>query len=223
LGEFLQARQCGITRVDCLLHHRIVQASRCVLRLAAPAANTKHLGKLLAERLATVPLPEPVRACELRTSLLVRRKSASSSLWQPGEHGGSVGSESSELVEHLRARLGHEAVYGVQIIAGHRPETAWRLCEPGVASASSSPPWAAFRRPLWLLPAPELLTHNEGLPCYRGPLRLLSDPERVETGWWDGGEITRDYYMAVDVRGVRLWVYRERMPPHSWFLHGVFG
>jgi protein ImuB len=223
LGEFLQARQCGITRLECLLHHRTVQTSSCLLRLAAPATNTKHLGKLLAERLAAVPLPEPVRACELRTSLLVRRKSVSNSLWQPGEHGGSVGSESSELVEHLRARLGHEAVYGVQIISGHRPESAWRLCEPGVAAASPSPPWTAFRRPLWLLPAPEPLTHNEGLPCYRGPLRLLSDPERVETGWWDGGEITRDYYMAVDVRGVRLWVYRERMPPHSWFLHGVFG
>ena len=223
LGTFLQTRQCGITRLECLLHHRSVQVTRCLLRFAAPGANAQHLGKLLAERLATVPLPEPVRACELRTSLLVRRKLASSSLWRPGEHGGTAGSESSELVEHLRARLGHEAVYGMQIISGHRPETAWRLSEPGAASASALPPWPAFRRPLWLLPAPEPLSHSEGLPRYRGPLRLLSEPERVETAWWDGAEITRDYYKAVDVRGVRLWIYRERKAPHPWFLHGVFG
>jgi protein ImuB len=61
------------------------------------------------------------------------------------------------------------------------------------------------------------------LPRRRGPLRLKSEPERIETGWWDGGEIARDYYTAIDPRGVRLWVFRERTAPHGWFLHGVFG
>jgi len=51
----------------------------------------------------------------------------------------------------------------------------------------------------------------------------LGDPERIETGWWDGGEIARDYYAAVDIHGVRMWVFRERTSPHKWFLHGVFG
>ena len=54
-------------------------------------------------------------------------------------------------------------------------------------------------------------------------LRLMSEPERIETGWWDGGEVARDYYTAVDLHGVRLWVFRERDEPHGWFLHGVFG
>jgi protein ImuB len=51
----------------------------------------------------------------------------------------------------------------------------------------------------------------------------LGDPERIETGWWDGGNIERDYYVAVDIHGVRLWVFREREAPHRWFLQGVFG
>jgi protein ImuB len=54
-------------------------------------------------------------------------------------------------------------------------------------------------------------------------LRLLSEPERIETGWWDGGDIARDYYTATDLHGVRLWIFRERTAPHRWFLHGVFG
>ena len=52
---------------------------------------------------------------------------------------------------------------------------------------------------------------------------MLGEAERIETGWWDGGEIARDYYIAVDARGARLWVFREREAPHRWFLHGVFG
>jgi protein ImuB len=85
------------------------------------------------------------------------------------------------------------------------------------------PPWPAFRRPLWLFPAPRLLAERDGLPRRRGPLRLLGEAERIETGWWDGGDIARDYFTAVDLHGVRLWVFRERGAPHRWFLHGVFG
>jgi protein ImuB len=79
------------------------------------------------------------------------------------------------------------------------------------------------RRPLWLLSVPRLLSQRDGLPRRRGPLRLVGEAERIETGWWDGGEIARDYYAAVDVRGARLWVFRERESPHRWFLHGMFG
>jgi protein ImuB len=52
---------------------------------------------------------------------------------------------------------------------------------------------------------------------------LLGGPERIETAWWDGGDIARDYYIARDLHGVRLWIFRERRSPHRWFLHGVFG
>lgn len=64
---------------------------------------------------------------------------------------------------------------------------------------------------------------RDGLPRHRGALRLLTDPERIESGWWDGRDVARDYYVAVDCHGVRLWVFRERAAPHAWFLHGVFG
>ena len=55
------------------------------------------------------------------------------------------------------------------------------------------------------------------------PLELLSGPERIETGWWDGREVLRDYFVARDERGVRLWIYRDRCEPHGWYLHGLFG
>jgi protein ImuB len=236
LGEFLKARQCGVLTLECRLRHRSVPPTRCVLRLAAPLADPVQLAALLGERLSALTLPEPVRACELRSGPLVRRVLASGGLWQPGEHGGGVAARAPELIERLRARLGAEAVYGLEMVEDHRPETAWRVREPVIATASvrsslqsnpvriaggRSPPESA--RPLWLLPLPRQLSEHDGLPRRKGPLRLLGEAERIETGWWDGAEIARDYYTAADVRGARLWVFREREPPHRWFLHGVFG
>ncbi len=245
LGAFLQARQCGITRLECLLLHRHAPPTRCVLRLAAPAASARHFAKLFSERLATLSLPESVRTLELRSGSLVPRAPTPEALWQSGEHGGGPCAEAPELIEHLRSRLGHEAVYGLQIVAAHRPETAWAATELTNAlanvqtsaqanvqtsaqasdrkPASDRSPWPAFRRPAWLLRVPRLLHEHAGLPRRRGPLQLLSGPERIETAWWDGGDISRDYYVALDVHGVRLWIFRERTPPHRWFLQGVFG
>jgi protein ImuB len=76
---------------------------------------------------------------------------------------------------------------------------------------------------LWLLPVPRRLRQHGGLPRYRGTLHLEGEPERIETGWWDGRDVARDYYNARDVHGRRLWLYRERERPHRWFLHGVYG
>jgi protein ImuB len=249
LGKFLEARQCGITEIECRLRHRHAPPSLCVLRLAAPLADVARLTELLGERLSALVLPEPVRSCELRSGLPVLRVLSCDPLWQPGEYGGSAGPESPQLVERLRARLGQEAVYGLQMLPGHRPEQAWSMCEPMLASdpgargsgghgtrgpggtgalpGPRSPklvaPWGAFRRPLWLVPAPQQLEEVEGVPRRRGSLRFFGDVERIETGWWDGGEIGRDYYTVFDIYGVQLWIFRERADPHRWFLHGVFG
>jgi protein ImuB len=222
LGEFLQARQCGITRLACLLRHRYAPSTRCMLRLAAPAANAKHFLKLLGERLATLSLPEPVRSIDVRSGALVPRAPVAGSLWQPGEHGSGNNAAAPELIEHLRARLGHAAVYGMRVLQSHRPETAWCAADPHEAGVTAVL-WPAHRRPMWLLPAPQSLSERNGRPQRRGALKLLEGPERIETGWWDQREIARDYYVALDASGVRLWVFRDCVGDRGWFLQGVFG
>ena len=79
-------------------------------------------------------------------------------------------------------------------------------------------------RPLWMLADPQRLQDRDGAPWHDGsPLDLASGPERIETGWWDGRDVRRDYYVAAARSGVRLWVYRERAREGGWWLHGVFG
>lgn len=71
---------------------------------------------------------------------------------------------------------------------------------------------------------PRQLRERGGLPLHDGePLELAGGPERIETGWWDGRDVRRDYYDARTHSGLRLWVYRERDRSGRWWLHGVFG
>ena len=228
LETFLRAREYGVMRLEWRLLHRHAPPSCCVLELATPAADARQLAQLFAERLGSCQLPESVRALELRADTLLARAPQAHSLWQPGEHGGGAGHEGFGLIERLRARLGADAVHGLKLLEGHRPERSFARSAPpaprgtrAVDGARGALPCAA--RPLWLLPEPQPLPVRDGLPRRRGALTLVSEAERIESGWWDGAEIERDYYVALDAHGVRLWLFRERGAAHGWFLHGIFG
>jgi protein ImuB len=110
-------------------------------------------------------------------------------------------------------------VYSIVSHPDHRPELAWRCCEPG----ASTPGDEHAARPLWLLDPPQLLrTGADDKPVLKEPLAVLSGPERIESGWWDEKEAKRDYFVAADSNGRRFWVYRERAAAKTWFLQGMF-
>ena len=46
-------------------------------------------------------------------------------------------------------------------------------------------------------------------------------PERIETGWWRGQHVCRDYYVVQDEPGRRFWLFRDR-GSRLWFVHGCF-
>jgi protein ImuB len=48
------------------------------------------------------------------------------------------------------------------------------------------------------------------------------EAERIESGWWDGGDIKRDYYAVTAAQGQRLWIYRDCITG-GWYMHGIFG
>ena len=110
----------------------------------------------------------------------------------------------SQLVERLRARLGEEAVYGVASIPEHRPEAAWRrVHELSLTTASrmgekmtDGGSGDGMPRPVWLLDAPLALSLPDMQEGHQGGLVLEQGPERIESGWWDGRGVARDYYIA---------------------------
>jgi protein ImuB len=111
----------------------------------------------------------------------------------------------------LRARLGDTAVYRIAPTGDPRPERAWQRAEENVRidRAPIRPP-----RPLWLLPKP--------IPLRDSNLRIVSGPERLESGWWDGDEARRDYYVLETSQGQRAWVFAPLGEQGGWMLHGWF-
>jgi protein ImuB len=203
--------------------------------MAAPAQHASQILALLELQFGQVALPAPVRRCELRSGPLVEIAAESTALWHPGEHGGGrAAAQMPAFIEQLRARLGNQAVSGLALATGHRPErlslSTSPLLEDTRALARQTHermrelPWKAAHRPLWLLSVPVPLAEAAGWPCRDGHrLQLLAGPERVESGWWDGGDIERDYYQAQDAAGAKLWIFRDRAVRRRWFLHGFFG
>ena len=227
LEVFLRQHQLALDRLRLQLDHRAQPESgrpaSTVLQatLAQATSQVEPFERWFAERLARERLPDTVIRLQLRAGPLRPLTIVSDHLWRPGEHGGALGRESPALIERLRARLGQEAVYGLCLVDEHRPEHAYRVAEPRLLAPRVADVAArvtcAPRRPLWLLHEPQPLPW-----CWQS-LHWLSGPERIETGWWDGGDVMRDYYHALDPQGAEVWVFRERQPPHHWFLHGVFG
>jgi protein ImuB len=224
LCSFLELRCCGVDVLGFSLLHRDVPPTRLCLRFAEPTAQAGRITELLHERLACTELPGPVRALRLRSGPLVMASQEASDLFARAR---GRSTSVPQLVERLRARLGTDAVYGIQVVPEHRPESAWEkgdilLFRGPTRAGHGKGECPLFPRPLWLLAEPQPLDGREH-PRYEGKLEFEEGPERIESGWWDGRDVRRDYYVARTARGMRLWVFRERRAEGRWFLHGVFG
>ncbi|MFC4727569.1 hypothetical protein [Coralloluteibacterium thermophilus] len=53
-------------------------------------------------------------------------------------------------------------------------------------------------------------------------MRVLGGSERIESGWWDGQAVRRDYVAAELETGQRAWLFREA-GGEGWMVHGWFG
>jgi protein ImuB len=237
LSGFLAARAGGVQRITLGLLHGDAPDTNIAIGLSAPGRDVTRLSLLAGERLTRVTLKQPVRAITLCANEIVPLPGRSLGLFRDGNET----DDRARLIERLRARLGPDAVYGITVHPDHRPERAWHCCEPGAtftvhASALKLSRTAELRkkrpapktssnafRPVWLLRKPRLLSGNGGAPQFDGPLVLLSGPERLEAGWWDGADIARDYFIARTPGKSLLWVYRQRREPAGWYLHGIFG
>jgi protein ImuB len=140
-----------------------------------------------------------------------------------------------DLVDRLAVRLGPQAVVKPELLSDHQPERAFRytsFSSPKQTAAKqlsgSTPPGP---RPLRLSPRPMEVAVTaivpEGPPIafrLRGTQHVVTKstgPERIETGWWRGPYVQRDYYRATVKDGRCAWLFRRR-DTGQWFLHGWF-
>lgn len=232
---WLSARQLAVRRIVLEMVHERGRVARppstLEIILADAVWRDDHLVRLLKERLGRQVLDAPVIGLALEAVDVVPMAPPSESLFP--EPGGSE-KDQQQLLEVLTARLGAENVLRPTPQADYRPEVAnaWTPLSTRVRAADLQaglpPNIEQFPRPTWLLAKPIQLLMRDNRPFYGSPLRMASNPERIEAGWWSEAQ-ARDYFIAEGTDHTLYWVYRERTvtddgePQPRWFLHGLFG
>jgi protein ImuB len=224
----MRARGAGAQRLALVLEHGRKPCTRVMLDFASPEREADFILAIAREKLARLSLAASTLALGLRAEALLPYAPREST-WLPGAREQALDRE--RLLERLSARLGKDRVFGIAVADDHRPENGVRYAFSQAAASNpqlvqahkKSGPDAIFAlRPTWLLHRPQRLITLEGNPSCQGALELIAGPERIETGWWDGNEVSRDYYVATNPRGEAFWIYREHRGTQAWYMHGVF-
>lgn len=205
LSAYLTGRDGGVQRFLLRLEHREGRGTDVQIGLLAPEREAGMLFELARGRLEQVQLPEPVLGMRLLARDLPSFVPGGRDLFDERP---ANALPIDQLRERLRARLGDGAVYRLGSTTDPRPERAQAV---GDAAADYREP---HPRPTWLLQRP--------IPL-RGPApRILAGPERLETGWWDGAETRRDYYVIETSLGQQAWAFCQPGEQSGWMLHGWF-
>jgi protein ImuB len=227
LETFLRQRQLAVQQfrisllqrafvIDMGTQNSITEVDIGVLN---PQPGVEGLAELIALRFERIELTAPVYAVQLCAtaffSLDENQLSAADDAFPDprieavGNQHHAAGGRALRLIEMLRQRMGYQCVYSLSAEADHRPECAWKKSEP--LKVNTAAIRTVVSRPIWLLDEPKLLSAPDTLPL---------QPERIESGWWDGADTQRDYFQWRHRSGQRCWVFRDEA---GWYLHGLFG
>ncbi|HEY7929294.1 MAG TPA: DNA polymerase Y family protein [Steroidobacteraceae bacterium] len=199
-------------------------SSTLTIGLSTPAREATRFLMLVRERLHTLVLSAPVSALTLAADAFTAPAVVQADLF--GNEAQQLG-ELTHLLDRLRARLGAQAVQELQLYADHRPERAFGSSSSTSSSAAAmaradahtAPITAAITDSPTNAPRPRaLLAHPQRI---EPPTTLLKGPERIASGWWDGDDVLRDYYVARAADGARQWVFHD-LRENSWYLHGLW-
>lgn len=223
----------GARRLD-LLFERVdgsVQAIR--IGTARPGRDSRHLGRMLTERLERVDPGPGVEAMRLVVAAADPLGLEQVSLVEP------AAPDIAPLVDRLTNRLGELRVYRLAPVQSDVPERSVRLV-PALSRIVGGWP-ADLPRPVRLLDPPQPVEAMALLPDHppiaftwrrvRHRVRHADGPERIAGEWWKRDRemlSVRDYFRVEDEEGRRFWLFRRGNGSDAdtgdmrWFLHGFF-
>ncbi|MFO1062905.1 MAG: hypothetical protein U0892_03405 [Pirellulales bacterium] len=156
------------------------------------------------------------------------------------------------LIDKLSSRLGRDNVLEARIERNAEPESAAsfrpltgrrrdgrsestvkkltsRLAHAAVGPTPNDP----LRRPTQLLHPPQaILATGDGLPSSPPASFTWNDrryyvvrcwgPERLESGWWKGPSMRREYFRVECSGGEWFWIYHD-LTAQRWYMNGLYG
>ena len=252
LEAWLTARQLGARTLRWFFKplagrsacHSASRSTALPVRFAQPRIRANLLLEISALALDRIDLPAEVMSLSLVADAVEPIAQTGSTHRDLLGEGTSACQAPMDFVDRVTARLNGESVRALRRIDDHRPECATAL-GPATLPETTQPPSAEplgshsvshsacpFLRPMWLLESPH--------PVNPERYRILSGPERIETGWWESPEgsalstashsachsARRDYFVAMNPDGARCWLFRPRTldsnEAEQWYLHGYF-
>ena len=227
LCDFLRRRDLSTSLLVFSLLHEKRDCTEVTIGLRKASRSQQHLMLLLETHFDRLSIPAPVVAIKIEVKKFDAFFAQSNSLLKEEAPAYFNDSNLLQFMEQLQARLGDNHVKSVSNAAQHCPEYASVQLDysenPSRKSRSEKPGKVSSNpRPLWLLQEPKQLNINRGRLFYRGPIAIVSGPERIESHWWSGIDVRRDYYVAKELRGGKLWIYKEKTSAGRWYLHGIF-
>jgi protein ImuB len=221
-------QQLGIERLICELRMTNRERSSFTVGLLQPSDSLRHLMDLTGLQLEKLQLPAEVDQLKLRARVAPRT-------WRQGHifeaDRRNTREEFQALIERLSNRVGEKSVLRAYL----RPEV-----QPELSFGYS--PWLASRIPDQPSRSSGALSRPVDLPRSPAPVQVEIDgrptrmvwrersyivvqswgPERIETGWWRGRDVRRDYYRIEVEGGRRFWLFQD-LVKGRWYLHGVYG
>jgi protein ImuB len=206
LSAYLAGRDGGVQRFELELEHRSGPPTRVTVGMLTAGRDAALLFDCARGRLERQELPQAVVAMRLVARDLPPFVPAGRDLFDTRP---TNAVPLDQLRERLRSRLGEASIQHLRRTVDPRPEFA-QTATTGPATIDV----VMLPRPTWLLEKPQPL---------RGPSpTILAGPERIETGWWDGGDMRRDYYVVRTSQGQCAWVFCAPGEQGAWMLHGWF-
>jgi protein ImuB len=205
---FLRARDTGVQRFTITFAHHGRAGTPLEIGSSLADRDANRFLTLVRERLERVELPAPTIGLGLCADQFAMPAALQADLAQGALQ---QNEELAHTIDRLAARLGAQQVHGLRQVADHRPEASWAATPLPDAGGNLQFP----ERPLWLLQEPKPLQLSV-MP------QIVSGPERIEGGWWDTGDVQRDYYVVHLSNGSSLWVYQDLGEHGGWYLHGFW-
>jgi len=241
----LELRQLRLRQLECRLQCETAAGASdlvVMVSLFRPSRSPRYWGELLRLELERRRLLGPVAEVSVQVIATAPHEVQQRRLFEEASR--TTEEAWTGLIERLSSRLGREAVLRARLRRDAQAELGVRY-EPWLAtagkqrrkSASSARQESAMVLPAWWQRPVRLSPRPVDLPVWSvapegPPLRLRWEgrehavlaarrPERIETGWWRGRAVARDYYQVDTDGGLRLWLFRQ-LRNGRWYLHGWF-
>ena len=244
----LQISDCGVSaksdsRKSAIRDPQSTICPRFTIDFLRPCQSLPHVMELVLSQLERVVLTEKVAGLQVQAVATALLESRQTQLFA-AEDDPAAQRELEQLVDRMSNRLGKDRVVHPRLCPDAQPEFAnrweplldeneriddrgWKMSDNNIGLPIIAPP----ARPLCLQREPQVVEMTslapDGPPSrfhWKQPLYIVArhwGPERIETGWYRGRHVRRDYYRVETECGLRFWLF-WRIGRADWFLHGEF-